>query len=314
MKKLIPLLILIPAVAMAATFHLFKPAAGILKGDPTTYVTTTAVGTDVSALWTGTCDSTTWLRADGVCATPPGTGTGVSLGDVPTWTGVHTWSLAEPRWLMNETDQGSNLKTWDFDLNGGVLTGRTRTDADGAGVNWLSVTRGATTAISALAFGNATNNPTFTFLGNGATAFSGQVSGPRFNLNATAGVPSTGIGAPAGNTLGFYTNSALVGSIDINGYAKFVGAIASGGTKFTASGCSNSTTVGGAVAGKFTSGTTGTCTVTITLPTATNGYTCYTDDLTTPLVFTQSASTTTSCTVSGTTVTGDIVTFMAMAY
>lgn len=92
----------------------------------------------------------------------------------------------------------------------------------------------------------------------------------------------------------------------------------SGGTKFTASGCSNSTTVGGATSGKFASGTTGSCTVVITMgdtDTATNGWSCAASDLTTPAnLISQSASSTTTCTITGTTVSGDIINFHAIAF
>lgn len=121
-----------------------------------------------------------------------------------------------------------------------------------------------------------------------------------------------------GNAAVTGTLSASTGSFSGSVQATSVTAttrITSGGTKFTASGCSNSTTVGGAVAGSFTSGTTGACTVVITLPGATNGYTCSASDLTTPAnLIAQSASSTTSCTITGTTVSGDSIHFMAIAY
>jgi hypothetical protein len=88
----------------------------------------------------------------------------------------------------------------------------------------------------------------------------------------------------------------------------------SGGTKFVAAGCANSATVGGAIAGQFTSGTTGACTVTITLPAAPNGWTCIGSDLNTDTVFPQTTSSTTSCGISATTTSGDIVHFMAIGY
>lgn len=62
--------------ALAGTFNLFQPATGILKGNSSTYVTTPAANSDVRALWTGTCDNTTYLRGDGTCQAPPGTGGG----------------------------------------------------------------------------------------------------------------------------------------------------------------------------------------------------------------------------------------------
>lgn len=92
-----------------------------------------------------------------------------------------------------------------------------------------------------------------------------------------------------------------------------------GGTKFTASGCSNSTTVGGATAGSFASGTTGACTVTITMgnsDTATNGWACFASDQTTPanLYDQKSGGSTTTAVLSGTTVSGDVISFGCMAY
>jgi hypothetical protein len=107
------------AAAHAATFNLFQPASGILVGNPNTYVTTAADSADVIALWSGTCDSTTFLRGDGSCVAPPATVTGanptasVGLTAVngvattymrsdaapaldqsisPTWTGTHTFN------------------------------------------------------------------------------------------------------------------------------------------------------------------------------------------------------------------------------
>lgn len=89
----------------------------------------------------------------------------------------------------------------------------------------------------------------------------------------------------------------------------------SGGTKFTATGCNNGTTVGGATAGRFASGTSGACNVVITLPTAPNGWACHASDQTTPAnLIAQSASSTTSCTITGTTISGDTVSFSATGY
>lgn len=94
---------------------------------------------------------------------------------------------------------------------------------------------------------------------------------------------------------------------------------ASVGSKFTASGCSNSTLLGGASVGSYHSGTTGTCTVVITLgagvQAAPNGWACWANDLTTPAdVQHQTATTGSTVTISGTTVSGDVINFGCIAY
>jgi hypothetical protein len=96
------------------------------------------------------------------------------------------------------------------------------------------------------------------------------------------------------------------------------GATTVGGTTFTASGCSSSTPVGGASAGSFDSGTSGTCTVTITMGNsvaAPHGWACFANDLTTSAsTIKQTATTTTTVTLSGTTTSGDVVNFACTGY
>jgi hypothetical protein len=75
-------------------------------------------------------------------------GNGLSLGTL-------SLGATEPRLIFVETDQGSNLKNWDIDINAGVFSLRTRTDADGAGTTFMSVVRGATTAVASISFLNA---------------------------------------------------------------------------------------------------------------------------------------------------------------
>jgi hypothetical protein len=70
----IGLFVVIGGVAVGATFNLFQPATGILKGNASTYVTTAATSSDLVATFTGTCNNGTYLRGDGTCNTPPGTG------------------------------------------------------------------------------------------------------------------------------------------------------------------------------------------------------------------------------------------------
>lgn len=56
---------------------------GIVKNTTTTGAISDAASADVYGLWSGTCNSTTFLRGDGACAAPSGTGTVTSVG----WTG-----------------------------------------------------------------------------------------------------------------------------------------------------------------------------------------------------------------------------------
>jgi hypothetical protein len=84
----------------------------------------------------------------------------------------------------------------------------------------------------------------------------------------------------------------------------------------TVSGCSLTSPLGGSWAGSFKSGTTGTCTVTITPGiTAPNGFACASTDVTTAAdVLKQAAYTATSCTISGTTASADVITWTAVAF
>lgn len=56
---------------------------GLVKNTTTTGVLSIAASSDVIALWTGTCSSSTFLRGDGACATPSGSGT-VTTSGTPT--------------------------------------------------------------------------------------------------------------------------------------------------------------------------------------------------------------------------------------
>lgn len=94
-----------------------------------------------------------------------------------------------------------------------------------------------------------------------------------------------------------------------------------GADKFTITGCSSTTTVGSGTEGSYASGTSGACATVLTLNgnsniTAPNGWACSASDTTTALdiIQGQSASTTSSCTISGTTVSGDVIIFQARPF
>lgn len=100
----------------------------------------------------------------------------------------------------------------------------------------------------------------------------------------------------------------------------FVGTPVTGATKFTTSGCSISATAGSGAVGTYTSGTTGTCTAVITINgatgmTAPTGWNCDAQDWITPAdAQLQTASSTTTATISGTTVSGDVIHFKCQGY
>jgi hypothetical protein len=178
--------------------------SGLLLGNGTNPVTN-AGASDVAGLFSGgSATSAYYLAADGTKQLNSAGAADTTLAY--TWTNVHAWSLAEPRLLLNESDQGANLKLWDIDLNGGVLAIRTRTDADGAGNNVLSATRGATTALTNMTFGYSVS-ASYTFPFTGTATFSGAVSVDRLVLTGTSSV-ANGFSVPTGNTPTAYSNSA----------------------------------------------------------------------------------------------------------
>jgi Carbohydrate binding domain len=84
----------------------------------------------------------------------------------------------------------------------------------------------------------------------------------------------------------------------------------------TITGCSLTTPLGGSWAGSFISGVSGTCTVTITPGiTANNGFSCWASDLTTTADnVKQTSYNPTAAVLSGTTVSGDVVTWGCVAF
>lgn len=92
-----------------------------------------------------------------------------------------------------------------------------------------------------------------------------------------------------------------------------------GSPTFTiASGCATASSLSGsATAGTFaTTATTCTPVLTMTGITASHGWICFAEDITSghAVVFTQTATSTTTCTVTGTTTSGDTVAFKAFPY
>lgn len=152
----------------------------------------------------------------------------------------------------------------------------------------------------------------------GATTISGGTlnlnSSSNFATNINTGT-SNALATIGGGSNGVVINSNSAGSITDTGFI-------SGGTKFTTSGCSVSSTTGGATAGVFTLGANN-CSVVITMNgatglTAPNGWTCQAHDRTsiTIIIDGESSSTTTTATIAipitaGTT---DVISFSCTGY
>lgn len=288
------MLLAVASGALAQTYNIFHPG-GALSGTWNSQNVNLAAGAPFIA---GT------LPDGSLSANIP------LLNAANSFTGTtQTISSAEPRFRLNQTGAGTDLKLWDVDVASGVLCIRTRTDADATGQNVFCATRGTTTTLTNETFGYSTAG-TYTFPFTGTATFSGAVSANgRLAFGATTvGASGNSFYLSGTNTFGLSTGGTQRGTIDANGSLNWAFAITSAGTKPTVTGCSNTTTLGGAVAGSYVSGISGTCTVTITLPTGpTNGYACFAHDDTTSVDYTQSAIVTavTTLTISGTTVTGD---------
>lgn len=164
--------------------------------------------------------------------------------------------------------------------------------------------------------------------GSGNAASQNTFIGSNANTNNNNSANCTAIGynsnCNASNTVNLGNASVTAACVGCNtsgvGQATLSTAgVISQATKFTISGCSAGTTVGGATAGQFASGTTGTCTVVITMNgatgiTAPNGWACSANDISIGVALPQTATSTTTCTISGATSSGNIVVFQAMAY
>lgn len=185
----------------------------------------------------------------------------------------------------------------DGDAGSIFITGRDGVGTSRAGGAISGTAGNSTTAVQGA-------NVSWTAGNGGPTGNGGTVTLKAGNGGATSG---------GGGDVILTPGTATAGSV--GGKINSQGAIAITGTKFTASGCSNSTTVGGAAAGSYNSGTTGTCTVTVTLPTVPNAYACHASNVTTTAnAQSMTASTSTSATFSGTTNSGDVIKFMCIGY
>lgn len=226
---------------------------GLLEGNGTGAIDP-AESADVISLWTGTCNSTTFLRADGSCQTVAGTTDASTLttgtladarlsSNVPlkntasTFTAINTFtntsgnigpvivSNTGPTYGWIESDASTDEKRWRAFVSGGDFCLSTLTDADGAGANAICSTRTGTAidsvAVTATALthnGNAVLNTTSGL--NGTNLTSGTVADARLSGNvALKNVANQSFSVVGNNTMRVQNSStgfSLLG-IDTNG-------------------------------------------------------------------------------------------------
>lgn len=133
----------------------------------------------------------TFLRSDGAPA--------LSQAIVPTWTGVHTFanqvtnlsSTGGPLLEFIDGDAGTDATRWRVQNANGQFRILPENDAGSGGANALAFAR-SSSSVTDVALGNATSNPTFSFLGTGAATFGGSVTGSP-NVLAADGAVTTKI-------------------------------------------------------------------------------------------------------------------------
>jgi hypothetical protein len=128
----------------------------------------------------------------------------------------------------------------------------------------------------------------------------------------TASAFIDGYQATAGSaTFGFTSDLGLVWS---NGSGWWATDDSYGPAPTISSGCATVSAVAGTMVNFQFSTTATTCTPVVQLPPAAHGWICFGQDITHPVVFTQTAFNTYSCTITGTTTSGDVVQVNATPY
>lgn len=177
MKKLLSALLILASAAAPAqdVFTKYGPVAGIQKSTGVTFQNTAAVALDISGLFCGS-SSTTFLRADGTCAVPAGSG--VSSITVPapltatgctggacsiSWTGAQTANLflATPNGTTGATALraivGADIPPTNLGstANGGVASASILLGTNGGTSNGFFSVTGPTTTLRTFTFPNA---------------------------------------------------------------------------------------------------------------------------------------------------------------
>ena len=164
------------------------------------------------------------------------------------------------------------------------------------------------TAVAQLVVFSDWESRSVTLTNNATTAtWSGALVGTPV---ATATIDGFTATPPAG-TMGFTSDLGYVFS---NGTGWFATSESLGAPIYVSSGCTTVSATKGTATAFQLSTTATTCAPVIQLPPAPNGWNCFAQDVTHPVVFTETAETTYSCTVTGTTTSGDVVQVSATPY
>lgn len=110
-------------VALAATFSLFQPATGILKGNASTYITTAAVWADIQGLLTGSCTISTVVHGDGSCSAvtvPTAANPTASVGLSAVNGSAATFMRSDAAPPLSTTISPTLTGNWDFAATSGV--------------------------------------------------------------------------------------------------------------------------------------------------------------------------------------------------
>lgn len=153
---------------------------------------------------------TTYLRSDAAPA--------LSQAIVPTWSAQHTFTASAgaavlantggPILRMSDTDAAVDTKHVRVRVLNGALSISSEDDTLGS-VTTLMATSRTAAAWTNIAWGNTTDNPTYSFLGTGTATFSGQVTALRF-VPTSATVATNGLYLPSANNPALSANSTKV--------------------------------------------------------------------------------------------------------
>lgn len=139
---------------------------GIVKNTTTTGAITDAVSADVYGLWSGSCSSSTFLRGDGACATPSGTGTVTvvssgSLTSTALVTGGGSQTLQTPSATSTLDTSGNLGLAGVLTATGGVASGSSAPSVTaGTGGVWASAEGTVPSACAATSVGCIYNDST----------------------------------------------------------------------------------------------------------------------------------------------------------